>query len=241
MPKLWPLLISPLVIVLGFYFFLIGANYYYANRAAYLLERIRALQLDNSSIAELRHLGLERGFRYEEGGDCTSRPCIYMVKPNNQWMWFLFRSPSRAKVGEHLGLRPWVTAGDIEIENGAVIGKVYGVGFYEGQIYPEIEAAAWEVQKLDITPCMYFPLKRHPGYAFTNADNIRSFTVWVSDLASAENRNDAFQFNLKCLTHWHRCNQFSEIMPMAWVDYEEDGKWSETHPRTGCGITLHTQ
>jgi hypothetical protein len=32
------------VLFLGCYFFLLGANYYYARRAEYLLERIRALK-----------------------------------------------------------------------------------------------------------------------------------------------------------------------------------------------------
>ncbi len=232
--KWWLLLIYPFVAVVVFYYlFLIGANYYYASRAAYLLQRVRTLQLDNSSIAELRRLGSEHGFRYEEASDCADQPCIHMVLPNNQWMWLLFKSPSLVKIGERLGRRPWATAGDIEIEKGQVVGKIYGLGFYQDRTsYPDIEASASDEHKLGVTVCAYYPLKRHPGYAFFNASNVRSFHVLVSDLASAENRQNAFQFNLKCLTGWHKCSQFSELMPAAWADYEEDGKWAETHPKT---------
>jgi hypothetical protein len=228
----WLLLIYPFVAVVGLYLFLICANYYYAGRAAYLLRRIRALQLDNSSVAELRLLGSEHGFRYEEAGDCADRPCIHMVSPSNQWMWLLLKSPSLVKIGERLGLRPWFTVGDIEIEKGQVVGKIYGLQFYQDRAYPEIEATAWDQRKLEVTICTYYPLKRHPGYAFRSASNVRSFRVLVSDPASAENRRNAFQFNLKCLAGWHKCVQFSELMPAAWNDYEEDGRWSETHPNT---------
>jgi len=221
------LLISPLVTVLGFYLFLIGANYYYARRAAYLLEKIRVLTIDNSSIAELKRLGSEHGFRCEVASDCTNVTCIHLVSPNNQWMWSILRSPILVTVRERVGLRAWFAVGDIEIENGQVIGKIYGL-----QFYPEMEAEAWHERKLGLNLCTYYPLKRHPGYGFRNFSNVRSFRVLVSDTASTGNRGHAFQFNLNCLTGWHKCEQFSEIMPAAWADYEEDGKWSETHPNT---------
>jgi hypothetical protein len=228
--KRWLLLICFSLALPGVYFFWICANYYYASRAAYLLQRIRTLQLDNSSVGELRRLGSERGFRYEEASNCAALPCIHMVLPNNQWMWLLFKSPAMVKIGEHLGLRPWVTAGDIEIENGQVVGKIYAVGFYRDRTNFEIDASASDKRKLDVTICAYYPLKRHPGYAFRNASNIRSFEVLISDPASAANRQNAFQFNLYCLTGWHKCDQFSELMPAAWADYQEDGKWAEIHP-----------
>lgn len=231
----WRLLvISPLVAVLGFYLFLIGANYYYAKRAAYLLERIRALKIDNSSVEELRRLGSAHGLRYDGYADtqtdkCVNIACLDMVSPSNQWMWFFLKSPTLAKVEKRAGLRPWFAVGDLEIKNGQVVGKIYGLQFYEDDTNPEIEATAWHEQKLDLDPCAYYPLKRHPGYGFRNASNERSFRVLVDDLASAENRERAFQFNLSCLTDWNKCDQFSQLMPAAWADYLEDGRWSETH------------
>jgi hypothetical protein len=138
--RTWRLLvISPLVAVLGFYLFLIGANYYYAKRAAYLLERIRALKIDNSSVEELRRLGSAHGFRYDGYGDtqtdhCVNIACLDMVSPNNQWMWFFLKSPTLAKLEKRAGLRPWLAAGDIEIKNGQVVGKIYGLQFYEDDL-----------------------------------------------------------------------------------------------------------
>ena len=104
--------------------------------------------------------------------------------------------------------------------------------FYGMRAYPEIEATAWDERKLELNLCAYYPLKRHPGYGFRKATNVRSFRALVSDAASAGNRDHAFQFNLNCLTGWRKCDQFSELMPAAWADYEEDIKWSETHPNT---------
>jgi hypothetical protein len=228
------LLISPLLAALSVYVFLISANYYYAKRAEYVLQKIRALKLDNSSIADLRRLGSEHGLRYdgyaEAGADnCVNTACLYMVSPNNQWMWLFLKSPTVAKLEERAGLRPWFAVGDIEIKNGQVVGKIYGLQFYGNHTNPEMEATAWRERKLDLDPCAYYPLKRHPGYGFRNASNVRSFSVLVDDSASAENREHAFQFNLSCLTGWHKCDQFSQLIPAAWADYQEDGRWSETH------------
>lgn len=127
-------------------------------------------------------------------------------------------------------MRPWFAVGDIEIGGGQVMAKVFGLQFPRDDGYPEIEVEAWQQRKLEKTICSYYPLKRHPGYAFSNASNRRSFTAWVSDSASAQNQQNAFQLNLRCLTGRHECKQFSELIPAAWADYEEDGKWLETHP-----------
>ena len=228
------LLISPLVVVFGSWLFLISANYYYAKRAAYLLQAILALKVDNSSIAELKRLGSQHGLRYEESeaSACANNACLHMVSPNNQWMWWFLKSPALTEVGERVGLRDWFAVGDIEIENGQVVGKIYGLQFYKTHDYPEIEASAWDEHKTQLDLCAYYPLKRHPGYGFWNASNVRSFKALVSDAASAGNRDHAFQFNLSCLTGWHTCDKLSELMPAAWADYEEDMKWSETHTNT---------
>lgn len=221
----WWLFVLPVASMLGFYLFMVGANYYYAGRAAYLLKRIRDLKLDNSVAAELKQIGSEHGFRYEEEKNCGQTSCMHFVSPNNQWMWSLLRPPILSKIGEHAGLRRWLAVGDIEIENGQVIAKIYGL-----ELYPKTEVTAWHERKLELDPCMYYPLKRHPGYGSRNASNVRNFRVLVSDVASKENQERAFQFNLSCLTRWNRCERFSEMMPEAWADYEEDGRWSDTHP-----------
>ena len=95
--------------------------------------------------------------------------------------------------------------------------------------YPKIEVAAWEEKHLQRSLCTYYPLKRHPGYAFGNASNIRSFSAETSEDTEPKNIEHAFQFNLRCLTTRHTCEKFSELMPAAWADFEEDTRWSMTH------------
>ena len=124
--------------------FLVGANYYYAQRAKYLLERIRSMPLDNSAISELKALGSEHGFRYEEATNCEVSTCLHMVAPNNLWMQHFLTSRFTAGAGRLLGLRAWLAVGDIELEQQQVIGKVYGLAFFEGRFDPAIQATAWE-------------------------------------------------------------------------------------------------
>jgi len=212
------LLIIPVVLAGGFCTFLIGANYYYAQRATYLLERIRTLPLDDSAVTELKALGSEHGFRYEEATNCGKSPCIHTVAPNNLWMQHILTSRFTASLGRLLGLRAWLAVGDIELEQQQVIGKVYGLAFFEGRFDPAIQVTAWEERKFGLTQCAYYPVKRHPGYGFRNADNIRSFRAEISLDTLPENRERAFQFGLQCLTSRHRCDQFSDLMPAAWTD-----------------------
>ena len=152
-----------------------------------------------------------------------------LVFTNNWWMHSLLGSPALAEFGRWLGLRSWFAAVDIEIQNNQVVGKAFAVQFYAASDYPEISVAAWHERKLQINLCNYYALKRHPGYGFRHASNVRSFEALVSDGASAENRNHAFQFTLTCLTSRVACKDFSELMPAAWADFEEDNRWSMTH------------
>ncbi len=134
--KWLPLLLAPVVSAFGFYVLLLGTNYYYANRAEYLLRRIRNLKLDNSSIAELKQIGSEQGFRYDEtpADRCIDIACLNYVFTDNRWMHSLLGSPVLAKLGERLGLRSWFTVGDIEIQNGQVTGKIYAIQFYAASV-----------------------------------------------------------------------------------------------------------
>lgn len=228
----------PLFLIVCLYLFLITANYFYATRAAHMLDRIRAMKLDNSSIAAIKRLGSERGIRLDAAGDCDQvADCGYMVSTNNQWMRSMLGPAPIAAIGKHIGLKSWGAAGDVLTRDGQVYAKIFGLDlqFSGRSIYPEVEAVTW-VQLDPVKPCRYYPVKRHSGYAFFRASNIRSLEIIVSDSASPENRNRAFQFNLGCTT-WQNCNDFSEVVPAAWADYESDQQWLHEHwseQEVGC-------
>jgi hypothetical protein len=223
------LLITPLLIIVGFYFFLLGANYYYAGRAAYVLQRIEALKLDNSSVEELKRLGSERGLRYEASIYCAGTPCAYMVSPNNKWMRSLLRPPFLTRLAGPIGLRAWIAAADIYVEKGEVTTKGYALGLFNNRLDPEIQVSSSEGRHSEYDSCTYRPLKRHPGYEIHKASNIHSLRVIVSDDVSEENRMRAFQFNLNCLTLSHSCDQLQDLLPAAWADYQSDQEWVREH------------
>jgi len=226
-------IVFPLVLLQCVYLFLVGANFYYAKRASYLLHRIRTLQVDQSAIGELEKLGSEHGLRYDptEPGNCKKIACVNIVSVNNRRMWSFLKSPTLSRLGGYVGLRKWQAVGDIEVQNDKVIGKIYGIALFTDPLSSDIEATAWQQHTLEIDACEYYALRRHHGYAFRNASNIRSFAAEVSDEASQFSREHAFQFDLNCLTSWRRCSQFSQIVPSAWGDYEDDVRWMDTHHR----------
>jgi hypothetical protein len=212
-----------------FYLFLISANYYYSTRAAYVLQRIRNLQIDNSSIEILKRLCSEHGLLYEVPALCETTPCI-MVSPNNGWMHSLLIPLARAELGQRIGLRPWQVAGYIALENGQVKGKSYGLEILNGNVFPETQVSASDQHHSEYNLCIYRPLQRHPGYEIHEASNVRALRVIVSDGASEENRARAFQFDLGCLTSWRRCDQLSDFMPLASADFQSDLAWVREHP-----------
>jgi hypothetical protein len=134
----WRLLAFLLLTPVIFYLLLIGANYYYATRADYILQRIRNLKIDNSSIEELKRLGSEHGLRYDVPAFCAATPCI-RVSPNNGWMRSLLIPSARAGLAEHIGLRAWQVAGYLVLENGQVTGKVYDLEILTGNVFPETQ------------------------------------------------------------------------------------------------------
>ena len=220
------LLLAPAI----FYLFLVGANYYYATRAAYVLQRIRNLKIDNSSIEELSRLGSERGLRYEAASNCATMPCIHMVSPDNGWMRSLLIPLARADLGELVALKAWQASGDILIENGQVVGKIYALAIFSGKVLPETQVSASGQRHSELNSCTYRPLKRHPGYEIHNASNVRALRVIVSDGVSEDNRNRAFQFSLGCLTSRRNCDRISDFMSSAWADYQSDQEWMREHP-----------
>jgi hypothetical protein len=219
------LLIIPLIL----YLFLLSANYYYATRAVYVLQRIRDLQINNSSIEMLKRLGSEHGLRYEVPPWCASIQCM-MVSPNNGWMHSVLIRFARTGLGRQIGLRAWRVAGYIELENGQVEGKSFGVEILNGDVFPETHVSASDQHHSEYNSCMYRPLKRHPGYEIHQASNVRALRVIVSAGASEEYRARAFQFDLGCLTSWGRCNQLSDFMPLASADFRSDLAWVREHP-----------
>jgi|ERR1700728_93761 len=166
-PKLtrWRLLAFLLLTPVIFYLLLIGANYYYATRADYILQRIRNLKIDNSSIEELKRLGSEHGLRYEVPAFCATTPCI-MVSPNNGWMRSLLIPSARAGLAQHTGLKAWQVAGYIVIENGHVTGKMYVLEILTDNIFPETQVSASDQHRSEFNSCIYRPLKRHPDTRF---------------------------------------------------------------------------
>lgn len=224
------LVVLLLLIPLIFCLFLVGANYYYARRAAYLGGRIRDLKVDNSSIEELKRLGSEHGLRYEAASNCATKPCVHMVSPDNRWMRSLLIPLARADIGQNIGLKAWQASGDILIDNGQVTGKIYALAIFTGNLFPDIQVSASDQRHSELDSCTYRPLKRHPGYEIRSASNVRALRVIVSDGASEDNRNRAFQFTLNCLNPWVTCDRLSDFMPLAWADYQSDLKWVREHP-----------
>ena len=109
------------------------------------------------------------------------------------------------------------------------MGKWFGVQTFEKNPYSSIDVVAWEEPDLLTSDCRYYPRKRHPGYEFRATANVHLFEILVSPSASVRNREHAFQFELHCLTRLHKCDRFSDFVPAAWVDFEDDNRWVEAN------------
>jgi hypothetical protein len=54
--------------------------------------------------------------------------------------------------------------------------------------------------------------------------NIRSFNTRITTDATPYEARRAFNFDLSCLTRFGGCRAGCEVMPSAWLDYQEKAK-----------------
>jgi hypothetical protein len=194
-----------------------------------LLQDIRALQVSPSSLGELRRVAARDGLRLDVPANCGAEICGYYLFPDKQWMHSLLSQAFLVKVGPHVGLRRWFVVGGVFVKETQPVGKWFGVQMFEDKPNSFIEVVSSEEPDLLTKDCWYYPLKRHPGYEFRTPANIHQFEIFVSPSASVQNRDHAFQFDLHCLTSWQQCDQFSDFVPAAWVDFEDDKPWVEAN------------
>lgn len=219
----------PAILVCGTYFFLLGANYYYGRKAALLLQDMSGLQLGPSSGRELTRLATRDGFRLDVTSDCGVESCTYWISPNKSWMNFLLSRTAFLRAGPWVGLRRWSAMGGVEVKAGQPVNKWFGVEMFEDKLYSSIAVVTSEESELRISDCVDFRLKRHPGYGFDGPANVPEFRIHVSPNASSQSRKHAFQFDLGCLKSWRWCDRFSDFVPNAWADLEDDNKWLEAN------------
>src|ERR1700677_1671515 len=136
-----------------------------------------------------------------------------------------------SEFGNAVGLRGWRAVG--MLNNQPMPEKVYALGLLKKRPDPDNDVSAWEERKFRLNACVYYPAQRHPGYGFTGASNVRSFKAEISESTVDQNRQHAFQLNLTCLIGWQRCDKFSELMPAAWADFQDDNQWFDTQQSTG--------
>lgn len=208
---------------------MIAANYYYSREAARLLQDIRALQVSPSSVEELRQVAARDGLRLDVPGNCGAEICAYYLSPDKLWMHSLLSRPFLAKLSPYVGLRRWFAVGGVLVKETQPVGKWFGVQMFDDKPYSSVEVVTWEEPDLLTGDCWYYPLKRHPGYEFRTPANVHQFEIFVSPSASVQNRDHAFQFDLHCLTSSRKCGQFSDFVPAAWVDFEDDKQWVEAN------------
>src|ERR1700677_1474004 len=72
-----------------------------------------------------------------------------------------------------------------------------------------------------------------PATGSRGFSNVRLFKAEISESTVDQNRQHAFQLNLTCLIGWQRCDKFSELMPAAWADFQDDNQWFDTQQSTG--------
>jgi hypothetical protein len=176
---------------------------------------MRALQLSPSSGQELARVAARDGFRLDMTSNCGAESCAYWVSPNKHWMDSLLSQAILLKAGPRVGLRRWSAIGGVEIKGGQPVNKWFGFEMFEDKLYSSLAVVTYEERELRISDCVDFRLKRHPGYGFSENDNVpHAFRIHASPAASAQNLEHAYHFDLGCLTNWRWCDRLSDLFQM---------------------------
>jgi hypothetical protein len=184
-----------------------------------LLRDIRSLKVGESTNLDVQPI-LHR-FRWAQGGGYSSS-CSSADSSHSTWVGTMNRVQWAGPILRRFGLRPWGVSSMLILQKGRVCFVGYYLGITNSTWEPDLDLSATAVPSGSISLLDHFQSRYSLHRRVLRC--IRRFRIVVTPDATAEERENAFAFELACLATLRGCNQPSEIMPPAWKDFCEEAK-----------------
>jgi hypothetical protein len=231
--------LSILVIPIGTWIVLWTSQAIAVHRVETLLNRIKKLGVREATFQDAKQLAEEypKNTQYGEG-TCDPARCdytIYLVNGLANHFDFMH------EVLRFVGIRQFGVGGSVEVRNGQVVKKGFGIS-------AETRTGSPGGQWLDVTATTeeHFPhsdyyygrrlgLEEHPNHQvikphLTTGGGGQAMNSAITPEATAAEDVRAYDFRLSCLSSLRGCSELKEIAPSSWEDYLAN---QELQSRTG--------
>jgi hypothetical protein len=191
------------------------------QRANDLLREVRGLQVGKSSMQAVEGIvgRFHGGLSSDYATPCPLPDSSYSVRIANDSLIKLGASFPHLR---RVGLQTWGAVATILIKEGRVCYTEYSIESTLGADGQELKASVTVA-----LPGTNAFTGQHVNYQIQNAlvrAHIHQIKVYVNSDATLEQREHAFDFDLSCLARFGGCKGVCELMPSAWLDYQEKAK-----------------
>jgi hypothetical protein len=209
-----------------------GSLIYTRHRALRFLHEVKKLKLGESSTADVEVLLHDYGGWSKKVSDssCSEPDCfIYCVQVYDKPMEYVFRARwailNLRRSLTHLEWIPkfWrVFAMLAQVKNGRVV-RIEVVLLFRKRDESCIEGETILVQNGREGPEWLALRKGYIPHRFvmTGGDGGEGIEAIIDSRASPEDRERAFDFNLRCISTLSGCSELRELMPSVWSDYQK--------------------
>jgi hypothetical protein len=205
----------------------VGADIYARSRATHLLQDVRNVTLGRSTEADIslivRKHGREAGDAVGDGMCAHAGGTAHSVRITGGYLPFIHqRIPF---------FQSWAANADFLVQDGLACFASYKLYVYSPNGGDIVLANQESYQNHSVSS---------EGNTYSvSAKRIRNFddlTTRLSLDANSETRQRAFDFDLSCLIRLGGCRAACELMPSAWLDYQQKAKqegWTLPADETG--------
>ena len=124
----------------------------------------------------------------------------------------------RAKILRPFGNRVWRVEADLVVDKGKLCFVEFVLRTFDPRY--DLEIASSSIAEQDSEDSNMEPYRVSVG----SQRNIRYMRTETTTQATEEERQHAFDFDLACLSRFRGCSVLCEVVPSAWVDYQEKTK-----------------
>jgi hypothetical protein len=188
------------------------------TRVSHLLEDVRALRVNESTRADVEEIVRRHGGGAVDGiyrGVCPKGGPAYSVRIQSDEGWI-------GRKASFLGLfgpEEWSVQARFKVEDGRLC-------FAEFQVRDSLARGVQGSLAIDASVASNRSYPHWEGSAYgvglRAVHNVHNLSAMITDGATKEQRERAFDFDLSCLSRIGGCRGACELMPSVWVDYQKE-------------------
>jgi hypothetical protein len=201
------------------------ANLRAQENARALLQEVRALRIGESTEKDVLRIVQQYGGEAGNSvyGLCPTADKKHSVAIRSGGLKSYVRgmAPFRMVLLQLLGYPTWEAGADFNSDHGQVCSVQYHLYTSPTRNFVSLHLS---VNYHVALPNLPSPYDVPYGVSVKHGKDSAIFWVELTNEATEEQKQHAFDFDLSCLKRYGRCQSGCEVMPSAWLDYQEKAR-----------------